>query len=181
MSRYARMEVERRYLATYPPAAGKGWEIDDRYINDSSLRLRRMRPMHGGPTLYKLGQKKQLPRGRYAVAMVTSVYLTAAEYELLGRLPAHSLQKRRYQVFAGRRYTVDVFAGRLFGLVLAESEYESLKEAEADILPPPWASREVSADGRFRGAALAALSPAGAADFLAQIAPYLDPCPEHGG
>src|SRR5919197_304185 len=59
--KYARFELERRFLVEHLPEGieqGRGWRITDRYIKDTQLRLRRMEPIHGGHTIFKLGQKQ---------------------------------------------------------------------------------------------------------------------------
>ena len=51
--KYARFELERRFLVKYLPdaiAQGQGWQITDRYIKNTRLRLRRMEPLAGGET-----------------------------------------------------------------------------------------------------------------------------------
>jgi CYTH domain-containing protein len=52
------------------------------------------------------------------------------------------------------RYVVDVFAGPLAGLILAELE---LGDDEPPVARPPWALVEVTGDDRYSGGRLAAL------------------------
>ena len=67
------------------------------------------------------------------------------------------LAKIRYIVpFAGRKWEVDVFSGPHEGLVTAELELSSPDE---DFPRPPWLGEDVSADPRYRNAALAASPP----------------------
>ncbi len=81
--KYAHLELERRFLLAEVPAdtdEASGRRIHDRYIIATRLRLRRVDPLAGGATEYKLGQKDTpdptfLPRMRH-----TSLYLTADEY-----------------------------------------------------------------------------------------------------
>lgn len=64
------------------------------------------------------------------------------------------LEKVRHEVVhAGKRWEVDLFEGALAGLALAEIELASIDEP---FDRPPWATREVSADGRYSNASLAA-------------------------
>ena len=53
---------------------------------------------------------------------------------------------------------VDVFEGNLSGLVMAEIEFASV-EASQDFRPPPWFSREVTDDARYKNKNLAQSGP----------------------
>jgi CYTH domain-containing protein len=167
--KYARRELERRFLlAGVPPAADEqsGRRIHDRYVIGTRLRLRRVEPLLGGPTEYKLGQKETPNPNRLSYMRHTSIYLTPDEYDILASLPAHVLEKRRYTlVDSGHRYGINVFDGLLKGLVLAEIGAES--ETELTSCPvPEFAVAEVSDDIRFTGGALAATTAGEAATLL---------------
>jgi len=59
--KYARFEFERRFLAASIPEGldrDRGWRITDRYIESTKMRLRRVEPLGGGETLFKLGRKE---------------------------------------------------------------------------------------------------------------------------
>lgn len=82
--KYARLELERRFLVDKPPASVSrrdGWLIVDRYITGTELRLRRMEPFGVGETLYepvgrlKLAQKKTLAPPDYSRMTITNIYL----------------------------------------------------------------------------------------------------------
>lgn len=63
------------------------------------------------------------------------------------------IDKTRHTVAAaGREWLVDVFEGRLAGLVLAEVELDT---ADATLARPDWVGEEVTEDARFFNAALA--------------------------
>jgi CYTH domain-containing protein len=177
--KYARLELERRFLVDETPASvsrNDGWLIVDRYIIGTQLRLRRMEPFGVGEMLYqpeaplKLTQKETIAPPDYSRMTITNIYLSPAEYDLLARLPAHELRKRRYRLEErGRSYTFDFFEEHLTGLVIAEAPYEADEARPTDL--PPWASAEVSGDVRFSGGALAALMPDQAAELLREIRP----------
>lgn len=60
------------------------------------------------------------------------------------------LEKTRYQIpYQGFTIELDVYAGKLQGLVLAEVEFKSVEES-AQFVPPPWFGREVTADRRYK-------------------------------
>lgn len=60
---------------------------------------------------------------------------------------------RHTVVHRGRRWTVDEFAGRHTGLVLAEIE---LDDPDDDVELPPWVGEEVTDDPAYRNASLSA-------------------------
>lgn len=74
--------------------------------------------------------------------------------EMLGRLCARPpVEKTRHAVdHRGQRWVVDVFGGRLAGLVLAEAE---LEDAAQPLDLPPWLGREVTGDPAYDNVALA--------------------------
>lgn len=73
--------------------------------------------------------------------------------EMLLKCCGRSISKTRYIVpFGNCVWEVDVFAGRLAGLVVAEVELES---ADADVELPPFAGREVTGDARYYNSSLA--------------------------
>ncbi|WP_404712721.1 hypothetical protein [Sphingomonas sp. MMS24-J13] len=153
--KYSHVERERRFLvdpARRPDLAGLPHIlIEDRYIDGSRMRLRRMIASDTSRVVLKLTKKYETadPAAR---PMVTT-YLTDVEYALLAALPAHSLVKRRYPLGA---FSIDLFEGALAGLELAESEQPN-ETALVGLVPPDWAIREVSNDPRYDGGNLALL------------------------
>jgi adenylate cyclase len=66
------------------------------------------------------------------------------------------VEKRRYRIPAGDGLTIelDVYHGRLTGLVTAEVEFGSRADADG-FAPPAWLSREVTDDPRYKNKRLA--------------------------
>jgi CYTH domain-containing protein len=150
--KYARAEIERRFLLTAVPDGEEVLEtvdIEDRYLDGTRLRLRRQVP-RGGPIVVKLTQKLAAPGEHGEQGVLTTFYLSEAEHAALASLPAGTLRKTRLIVAP---YGVDVFAAPLDGLVLAEIEFDSL-DAAAAFRPAPFCLAEVSADRRFTGGSL---------------------------
>ena len=150
--KYARAEIERRFLLAGVPDGEDVrtvHEIDDRYIDATRIRLRRMAEV-GGPTALKLTQKLPGPDGEGRLGVLTSFYLSEDEYAALAALPAAPLSKSRLRIGG---YGVDVFRGHLDGLVLAEAEFASVEEAAA-LRPAAFCRAEVTADPRFTGGEL---------------------------
>jgi CYTH domain-containing protein len=155
--KYARTEFERRWLVdpTARPALDGVWttRIEDRYIDGTRLRLRQMSRPDLGETKWKL-TKKYVCEDASARPIVTS-YLTAAEHDTLRALPARELVKTRYHLsIDGHWWSLDLFEGPLEGLELVESEADDAA-ALAALVPPPWATKEVTHDPRYQGGSLA--------------------------
>lgn len=59
--------------------------------------------------------------------------------------PLDRIYKTRYRF---GEYTIDVFEDNLYGLIIAEKEYDSVEEAMQDE-PPSWAGEEVTHDVKY--------------------------------
>jgi hypothetical protein len=168
--KYAQIERERRFLLAGLPAALEG-RVDyhlivDRYLPETMLRLRRIEMADGTPVSYKLARKWRLPALPPEATAITNLYLTAAEYELLARLPGATLRKRRYPlVHEGVRFSIDQFEGALAGLVLAELHLFPGLDALAPC-PLPGCLREVTAEPAFSGGRLVQLRAEEAGQWL---------------
>lgn len=155
-SKYPRIEWERRFLLSTFPSGEKVTRIrriSDRYIEGTSLRLRQQSD-GDGRAVFKLTQKLPGEMGRGQQGLITSMYVTRDEFNVLAALPAKALTKVRHSV---PPFGIDVFEGALQGLVLAEAEFDSGAEASALILPS-FIVAEVSDDRRFAGGSLVTVS-----------------------
>lgn len=156
--KYARIELERRWLvdaARRPTLDGTHCTlIEDRYIDGTRIRLRRMSRPGWDKTKWKLTKKYECEEAR--ARPIVSTYLTEREYEVLRALPSCPLAKRRFHVeFDGRWWSLDVFEGALAKLELIECEAETRAALDA-LMPPDWALREVTDLPQWQGGALAA-------------------------
>jgi hypothetical protein len=163
-TKYARIERERRFLLATRPVGTpvQRVRIEDRYLRDTRLRLRRMTDLDGPATrvIYKLTQK--IPSTTGSPGLITTLYMSAAEYASLAGLPAATLAKVRSSF---PPLGVDAFEGSLRGLILAEAEFEDAIE-EKTYRPPAEAVMEVTDDVRFTGGRLVSLSSDEVADLL---------------
>jgi CYTH domain-containing protein len=155
IGKYACLEVECRYLLKRVPenllAHPPGWLITDQYFPNTRLRLRHMESGTGKENIYKLTQKYRAETQNAYETTVTNTYLTEAEYHYFASLEVKSLLKRRSPLIVnGRFFSLDVFEGRHQGLILAEIELESRREAEALALPS-FAFKDVTDDPFFTG------------------------------
>ncbi|GGM06120.1 hypothetical protein GCM10012279_24890 [Micromonospora yangpuensis] len=151
--KYARVERERRFLLARPPlpaAVTVSRRITDRYLAGTRLRLRRAESLPGGACEFKLTQKVPAQRTGHLQGLITNIYLSPAEYDLLAGLPAATLSKTRLSV---PPLGIDVFDPPLHGLILAEAEFTT-DEAARTFLPPPQVVAEVTDDIRFTGGSL---------------------------
>ncbi len=165
--KYARVEWERRFLLhRLPPQANitRVRRISDRYIDGSNLRLRQQID-DGSVTVFKLTQKLPTAASGAQQGLITTMYLTEHEFQLLANLPGKMLRKTRYSV---PPFGIDVFEDTLAGLVMAEAEFNSAEEASA--LPlPPFVVREVTEDPRFTGGELVRASREELENLLAEF------------
>jgi adenylate cyclase len=83
------------------------------------------------------------------------VEIAQDQFESLRALSDSRLEKRRHYVDHGDvMIEVDVYAGALEGLVVAEVEFESQRQAD-EYEPPEWLGREVTGDERYANQRLA--------------------------
>ena len=171
--KYGRIEWERRFiLARFPTDATvvRNRRITDNYIEGTTLRLRKQNYSDGLIT-FKLTQKLPVRGHGAQQGFITSMYLTQDEFHLLAQLPARELTKTRFSV---PPFGIDVFDGRLQGLVLAEAEFDSETDAEA-LVVPNFAAGEVTSDGRFTGGQLVRASRQDLQTWLSEYGVALSP------
>jgi CYTH domain-containing protein len=161
-SKYARMERERKFLLQVLPEpltrASKHIQIWDNYITNTRLRLRKIRVPETRKYILKLTQKFAADARDLSRNLITNTYLSPAEYAVLAIFEGNEIRKNRYPYeFAGRTYSIDVFLGALWGLMLAETSFETDEEMQV-FTPPPFAFMEVTNDETFAGGNLVDLT-----------------------
>jgi CYTH domain-containing protein len=161
-SKYARIERERRYLLRDLPEgltrADPHLQITDNYITGTRLRIRKVREPRTNKWTVKFTQKFTPDPGDLSRTIITNTYLNALEAEVLSVFDANEIRKNRYPFeFEGRKFSVDMFLGDLFGLVLAEVSFGT--DEELDNFPkPPFALIDVTNDPLFSGGRLCELT-----------------------
>lgn len=160
--KYARIERERRFLLRDLPApltrASEHVQIWDNYITGTRLRLRRIRVPQTKERIWKLTQKYTPAPPDFSRTVITNIYLSPAEYEVLSVFEGNEIRKNRYPFeHEGRAYSIDIFLGALWGLVLAETSFETDEELRA-FAPPSFVVHEVTEDEMFTGARLVELT-----------------------
>ena len=161
-SKYARVERERRYLLQDLPEgltrADPHLQITDNYITGTRLRIRKVRDPRTNKWTVKFTQKFAPNSLDFSRTIITNIYLNALEAETLAVFDANEIRKNRYSFeFEGRKFSVDMFLGDLFGLVLAETSFET--DAELDSFSTPaFAIADVTSNELFTGGKLCELT-----------------------
>ena len=158
-SKYARIERERRYLLQDLPEglnrADRHLQITDNYITGTRLRIRKVRDPKTNKWVVKFTQKFAPNPEDLSRTVITNIYLNAIEAETLAIFEANEIRKNRYAFkFDGRKFSVDMFLGDLFGLVLAEISFDTDEELQG-FPRPPFALADVTNNEVFTGGALA--------------------------
>jgi CYTH domain-containing protein len=165
--KYAKPERERRFLLAGLPAGEivSIATITDRYFPGMRLRLRLVVEAQGEAmrTYYKLTQKTPAAEG--GPGLISTMYLSREEFDLLSSLPGSVLRKTRYNI---PPFGVDVFDPPLDGLIVAECEFED-DAAMHSFIPPASILAEVTFDFRFAGGTLATMDPR---DLPKLLAPF---------
>ena len=161
-SKYARVERERRYLLRDLPEgltrADPHLQITDNYITGTRLRIRKVREPRTNKWTVKFTQKFAPNPADLSRTSITNTYLNALEAETLSVFNANEIRKNRYHFdYEGRKFSVDMFLGDLFGLVLAEVGFET--DDEIDNYPQPrFAIADVTNNPLFTGGRLCELT-----------------------
>jgi CYTH domain-containing protein len=161
-SKYARVERERRYLLRDLPEgltrADPHLQITDNYITGTHLRIRKVREPRTNKWTVKFTQKFAPKPDDLSRTIITNTYLNALEAETLSVFNTNEIRKNRYYFdFEGRRFSIDMFLGDLFGLVMAEVGFETDEELD-NYRPPPFALADVTNIPLFSGGKLSELT-----------------------
>lgn len=145
-------EIERKFLvadAAWRDHVDASIDILQFYLAAGRGRTIRIRINNGVEAILTLkfsGPGRGRDEYEYSVPLAEALEMQAFA---LGRV----IEKTRHHVrFGGYLYEVDVFAGGLTGLVIAELETPDIVAA-GDL--PPWLGRDVTNDGRYYNAYLA--------------------------
>ncbi len=146
-------EIERKFLVhTLPPDLHK--HISKRIIqgylaiseDGTEVRLRKI----GNDHFQTVKSGKGLKR------LEKETEISESQFILLWPLTeGKRVEKKRYDIpYENRIIELDIYEGLLEGLVTAEVEFQSQKDAEA-FTPPKWLGQEVTEDDRYKNRNLA--------------------------
>lgn len=161
-SKYALIERERRYLLEDLPEgltrASPHVQITDNYITGTRLRIRKVREPRLNKWVVKFTQKFAPEETDLSHTIITNLYLNAQEAEVLSVFEANEIRKNRYKFdYEGHTLGIDMFLGDLFGLVLAEVNFED-DEQMSNFEMPGFALAEVTNNPLFTGGRLSELT-----------------------
>jgi len=146
------IEIERKWLVNEAPKVSKRKKvtINQGYLavnrNGTEVRLRQQDDKYFQTIKTGMG----LQRGEIEVALSRKQFSS-----LWPATRGHRLEKVRYTLkWRGNRIELDVFKKKLFGLLIAEVEFKSKKEAGA-FSPPKWFGQEVTDDKAYKNVNLA--------------------------
>jgi adenylate cyclase len=144
------VEIERKFLAS--PEVLKycrtGKHIRQGYLHTDDKNTLRVRRSGDRGYLTWKGKKQGSSRAEFE----REISADTTDFLLSLIAPERCLEKTRYAVeHAGLTWDVDVFEGPLSGLILAEVE---LQHEDQPISLPPWVTREVTHDKRYRNSRL---------------------------
>jgi CYTH domain-containing protein len=147
------VEIERKFLVEQAPDdldAHPSREIEQGYLaitDDVEVRVRR----YGDESFLTVKSSGNESR------VEEEIEIDRRRFDALWPLTGdRRIHKRRYAIPIGDGLTIelDVYHGRLSGLVTAEVEFTSLANANA-FVPPGWLGRDVTDDSRYKNKRLA--------------------------
>ncbi|MEG0565477.1 MAG: CYTH domain-containing protein [Hungatella sp.] len=146
------MEIERKYLITTPPTSYQSFpfhRIEQAYLcTEPVVRIRREDDSYY--LTYK--SKGLLVREEYNLPLTAKAYA-----HLLQKADGNRLTKRRYLIplKGSKTLTIelDVFEESFEGLILAEVEFSTEKDA-TEFVAPDWFGKEVTFSGEYQNSRL---------------------------
>ncbi|MBI2025769.1 MAG: adenylate cyclase [Candidatus Levybacteria bacterium] len=148
-------ELELTYLPKFLPSgvtSSPSKKMLDIYLPGSAehpiLRVRRLEDR------YEITKKQPVTKGDSSRQLETTIPLTKEEFAELEKLSGKRIDKIRYFYKEnGFNYEVDVFQGKLRGLVLVDIEFQSVED-KSNFTPPEWLLAEITQEKVFAGGML---------------------------
>lgn len=155
------MEIERKFLLKEIPEKLESYmklEIEQGYISTKpTIRIRKINSRYILTVKSKFDVCKS--DGDPIINNEIECEITKKEYEALKeKICGDLLRKNRYIIplEQGLKVELDIFQGRLLGLVFAEVEFKSVEEAK-NFNKPTWLGKDVSDDKRYRNSEIVKL------------------------
>ena len=150
MNKTSRTELRRVFLLKNLPApltrASRHQQIFDNYIENTRLRLRSVRVPETKAWTWILQQRIAL--GNLSEWEISEIYLNEAEHQAFEifegrevktneRVETNEIRKNRYFYETnGKQIEIDLFLGKLWGLISAQVRFETAAEMQAFEIPP---------------------------------------------
>src|SRR5207302_2143418 len=107
-------------------------QITGNYITGTGWRLSKVRDPRSNKWMVQFTRRFARNPADFSRMIITNIYLNALEAETLAVFNANEIRKNRYAFeFEGRKFSVDMFLGDLFGLVLAVITFETDEELDS--------------------------------------------------
>ena len=154
------VEIERKYLVKYMPKRFYVYphkELEQAYLSfgdgDDPLE-KRVRLMRNGAIEHFFYTEKgdgDISRSEYEMEITKKEYLSLCKQAI-----SPFVKKARYYIPAGDGLVaeLDVYHGKLTGLVTVEVEFDSIESADG-FEPPEWFGDEITSDKRYKNKNLA--------------------------
>jgi CYTH domain-containing protein len=155
MNKTSEIEWCRRFLIEKLPEpltrASSHLQIFDSYVENTRLRLRRIRDPYTGAWTRSLQQMITAGDLESNVRKIAEIHLNDPEYAVLQRFEGREIRKNRYFHEIDRIvFTFDVYLGDLAGLTTARVCFENADEMES-YEPPRFTIFEITNDPFFAG------------------------------
>jgi CYTH domain-containing protein len=153
---------ERRFLmSAFPPGLERNsphLQLTDNYLTNTRLRLRKIRVPETKERRWLLTQIIHPVPADLSQTIKVNTWLSAQEYEVLSVFEGNETRKNRFAYrHEGRGYTIDLYLGPLWGLLIAKTTLES-DPALAPAPMPDFASADITNDLLFNGPKLSELT-----------------------
>jgi len=153
---------ERRFLLNkFPPGLERNaphLQITDNYLTNTRLRLRKIRVPETRERRWLLTQVLHPVKGDQAQTVKVNMWLSPEEYEVLSVFEGNEVRKNRFNYeHEGRAFTVDLYLGALWGLLIAHTSVEDDAAVDQKLLPV-FAVADITNKAMFTGPNLAELT-----------------------
>jgi len=131
------IEIEKTYLAKFLPKGLNKCEsrkMLDIYLPKHSKHAK-LRVRQSG-TNYVITKKSAVSKNNASTHLEESISITFEEFKAFSRISANRISKTRYfYPYQNKIAEIDIFSGKLKGLVLIDFEFKSQKDLENFVMP----------------------------------------------
>lgn len=131
------IEIEKTYLAKFVPKDIKKYESKkmlDIYLPKNSKHAK-LRIRQSGSN-YVITKKSLINKDNSSVQLEENIKLNPEEFKAFSKISGHRISKTRYYYpYKNKVAEIDIFSGRLKGLVLIDFEFKNYKELKSFVMP----------------------------------------------